>query len=192
MNRVLLALVIFWLAGCATEDPAITSQTTELLLIQPPANFKRIYQLNSANSRMSDFIPDEESVAEWSTRLTLESFSDLVDADPIGMLQGEVEQDQDRCNFVQNFNLFSGLENNYATSVRLYMCGENAFAKRGEIKLIKAIQGNDFFYLIKLLKRLDPFTKNQPDIAQEEIAAWSAYLRQVSLCDTAREEHPCP
>ena len=62
------------------------------------------------------------------------------------------------------------LENDYQTSVRLFLCGENSFTHRGEIKLIKAIRGNDYLYSVRIVRRTPPFDANEEEIRKEEVA----------------------
>lgn len=167
-------------------------ESSEQLLAKPPDDWKLIYQLNNPSARLSDFVPPQETAFEWTTKLSFESSRVLVDSDPIQVLLAEADLDQKNCRFVQHFNLFSGLENNFPASVRLFLCGENTLVKKGEVKMIKAIAGNDYFYLIRILKRIEPFDVDKPEFAKAEVAEWSSYIRNISLCDPGKPEHPCP
>lgn len=175
-----------------TTNPVPGLESSEQLLAKPPADWKLIYQLHNTSTRLSDFVPPQETDSEWTSKLSFESFKKLVDSDPIEVLLAEVNRERKDCSFVQHFNLFSGLENNFPSSVRLFLCGENTSINKGEVKMIKAIAGNDYFYLIKIVKRIEPFNVDQPEFAKEEIAAWSTYIRSISLCDPGKVEHPCP
>ena len=138
-----------------------------------------------------DYVPIGETRTDWNAKLTFESFTSLPDSDPVEMLAHEVLRDVDRCTFVQHFELFSGLENNYPTSVRLIMCGKNETTKKGEIKIMKAIQGKQYAYLIRLVSRIEPFEVNAPDFSSQIVATWSTYLKGITLCDSAKPDHPC-
>ena len=166
-------------------------QTTEVLRASPPANWHQIYQLNEEVVRLADFVPPGQTNLDWKTKLSFESHSDLVDLDPIEILLSEAKKSEEKCTFIQHFNLFSGYENNYPTSLRLIMCGENENLKQGELSMLKVIKGNDFLYIIRFLKRIEPFKVNQPDVEKAEIATWSDYLRKITLCNSADSEHPC-
>jgi hypothetical protein len=199
-SRIIFAsILILSMSACSTNSKHKSAsesgaglESSEQLLAKLPPNWQLIYQFNNTSTRLSDFIPPGETETNWTTRLSFESFEELVDSDPIEILLGEVVRDQKNCSFVQHFNLFSGLENNFPASVRLFLCGENNLDDRGEVKLIKAIAGNDYFYLIRILKKIEPFDLDQPEFAKQEVAGWSNYLRQISLCDPTRPEHPCP
>lgn len=169
----------------------LASETQEVLIATPPSNWNQIYQLNQTVVRLADFVPPNETTLNWQTKLSFESHRDLVDFDPIEILLSEAKKSEEKCTFIQHFNLFSGLENNYPTSLRLIMCGENENLKRGELSMLKVIQGDDFLYIIRFLKRIEPFKLNQPDVEKPEIATWSDYLRKIRLCNPANDMHPC-
>ncbi|XOV87126.1 MAG: hypothetical protein ACFHX7_19520 [Pseudomonadota bacterium] len=179
------------LTACTTTPDAISS--SEQLLIQPPAGWKQVYQFNNSETRLADFVPPDESALIWQEKLSLESHARLKTTDPIEILLAEVRRLQDTCTFVQHFNLFAGLENDYPTSVRLIMCGENRSLAKGEVSLNKAIQGEDYLYIIRLTRRVPPFEPHQPEVRDEEVADWATFMQRVSLCNPDRgNAHPCP
>ncbi len=194
---LLLSLIVL-LSSCAsqsdnaTETPDTRNETGERLLGTPPKDWVNVFQLNNDNTRLTDFIPPDQSKSDWSTKLSFEAHTtEVLSIDPIELLFSEAETDQSRCNSVTHYNIFSGLENYYQTSVRLFLCGENSFTNRGEIKLIKAIRGNDYLYSVRIVRRTPPFDTNEEEIRKEEVALWATYLRKISVCDGS-PDHPCP
>lgn len=194
---VLLTLLVL-LSSCAnqpdsiSEIPAAKIETGERLLARQPKDWVTVFQLKNDSTRLTDFVPPEQTKSNWSTKLSFEAHTtEELSLDPIELLFSEAETDQSRCNFVRHYNVFSGLENNYQTSVRLFICGENAFTNRGEVKLIKAIRGNDYLYSVRIVRRIPPFDVNEEEITKEEVALWSTYLRTISVCDGS-PRHPCP
>ena len=141
--------------------------------------------------RLADFIPAEEDVKAWRTKLSIEAHQGLDDIDPISALFGEIQNASDVCTNFSHSNLFSGIENGYPTSVRLMECGENAHSSKGEISIIKAVQGNAYFYFVRLLRRTEPFTDSTEAIQKSEIAAWSTYLKGITVCDKDISDHTC-
>ena len=107
------------------------------------------------------------------------------------MLIDVISKDSQRCNFVQHANLFSGLENNYPTSVRLYLCDRSSITEKDEIKIVKATQGKHYFYVIRIVSRIAPFEEDMSNFSKDVIATWSTYLRGITLCDDAQSLHPC-
>ena len=175
-----------------SDNETEQKRTGEILLATPPKDWISIFQLKNDSTRLTDFIPPGQSKNNWSTKISFEARStETLSLDPIELLFLEAEADQSRCNRVSHYNIFSGLENNYQTSVRLFLCGENTFTHRGEIKLIKAIRGDGYLYSVRIVRRTPPFDVNKEDITQQEVALWSTYLRKISVCDGSTE-HPCP
>lgn len=186
-------------AACAVSQPegqapgdAPTVVAGEQLLASPPPEWELSYQLNTGNTRLVDYLPPGETSADWETRLSFESHQNLTDMDPLEALQAEADKSQETCERFSNFNLFSGMENNYPTSTRLMMCARNAFINKGEVTMLKVIQGNDYLYVIRLRKRVPPFAEGEPEISKEEVAGWSTYLSSISVCDNSRDSYPCP
>lgn len=188
------------LAGCASssdipapaEAPEAAQATSEKLLVRPPDDWQLAYQFNNDKVRLVEFVSPEETRLEWTTKVTFESHAHLAGADPIDIMMAEVVRLQEPCDFVQHFNVFSGFENNYPTSARLMMCGFHEHLEQGQIELIKVIQGSDYLYVVRITRKLPQFKVNEPDIDDREIASWSDYLKRISLCDPATEDHPCP
>ena len=188
---VLLALI----AGCATDAPVeMTSEvvTAEHLLAEPPAGFNLVYQFNNGDTRLAEFVPKGETGIEWDTKVFFESNGQFAESDPIDILMAEVARLKENCNFVNHYNLFSGYENAYPTSVRLILCGNNSLLEKGELSLAKVIQGDQFLYVIRIVRRLPPFEADQAEIAPQEVAIWSEYLSHIKLCNTGDQAHACP
>lgn len=203
----ILALLGLLATHCATDpgergerlitQPPATWQSKdadkpgERLIAQPPATWQSVFTLNSDRSRFAEFIPADEEKGDWTTKITFESFMRPDSSDPIEILLQEADRYREKCKFVQHFNLFSGLENGYPTSFRLIMCSASNFSGKGEVLMLKAIQGDVYFYILKLLKRVAAFEPQQPDISEGEIAQWATYFKLLIVCNDS-EDHPCP
>lgn len=195
---ITLSYIVYFLSACVSEgnistlDSTIES-TTETLIAQAPADWQHIFELNNGDTRLSDFIPPGESEDNWTTKLSFESHTQLTDIDPIAIMMGEISKKNEICKNIDHSNLFSGLENNYPTSVRLILCGENAHTSLGEVSLTKGIQGLDYFYIIRIEKKVPIFEKGKPEFTENEIAEWSSYLKRIVLCDLDEtRDHACP
>lgn len=186
MKPLLLTIMICLTALSAVAEPSVN----ERLIAEPPQKWHQIYSLNTDKTRLVDFVPENESREEWKTKLSYESHQTLTEVDPISILMGELDQVQQNCEDIESFNLFSGVENNYPTSVRLTFCGENAHTGEGEITISKAIQGTEYLYIIKLLHRVEAFTGNKDVVTEQQMASWSDYFGQIRVCDDSTE-HPC-
>jgi hypothetical protein len=177
-------------AGAAKDE---AFDDTERLLAQPPKGWPAVFASNRPGVRIAEYVPPGESASEWTEKLSFESFGGEPLPDPIGLLV-EIARDQEAtCTGFSDRNTFSGLENGYPTSVRLFVCRNNSLTQKGQITLVKAIQGAKQVYVITHAQRVPPIESDAVlPIAQEDMARWSRYLGAISLCDSADEAHPCP
>ncbi len=200
MNKAYLTPLILALSCCAdTEAPSAPEQsaprpTGEHLIAVPPEGWLRTSQTDTVGLRMTEFVPADPRDAQGHETLSFESLTGDPLPDPIEFLTTMGDGASDSCEGFNHYNTFSGLENNYPTSVRLFVCDRNLETDQGEVTLIKAIQGSDYFYVItrtRQIVQLDP-EHTAPPIPDEEMAAWSLYMRGISVCDPRVEDHPCP
>jgi len=171
----------------------------EQLLATAPEGWQQGFATNRPGLRLATFVPGDDSIGDWEDKVTFESFSDAPLPDPIDFVN-DISADQSAgCEKLVHYNIQSGLENNYPTSVRLLVCTQSKQTQTGRVSLIKAIQGNDYFYAVTRAKRIAPIREvidedeeQAPPISDAEMAQWSTYMRTITVCDTLRAEHPCP
>lgn len=190
---VLAVVLLTACTGTQSKPPPFTF-VGERLIADIPDTWQNILTLETENAWYADFIPPGQTREDWQTQLSFETFAQAqssLDSDPLDILVAEGQEDEDRCEYVQHFNVFTGYENNYETAVRLFLCGENAFVGRGEVKLIKVIRGNHLVHAISLTQRVEPFTREDQAVSERVVADWSQYLNGIRLCD-GTTEHPCP
>ena len=203
-------LIGYGLVGCSGEKSGPTSTATpaaptraaappdtspEHLLAQPPAGWQQNFHTEGPGIRMVEYVPANTETAEWTDKLSFESFSDPPLPDPIELLKSIADDQRKTCDKFSDYDTFSGLENDYPTSVRLFICYENKLTKKGQLTLVKTIKGDSHFYVITRAKRLPPIqsTADAPEPAvAKAVAEWSAYLRAISVCNDTDERHPCP
>lgn len=187
------ALLAGVLVGCSPQGSPADNRTDtsgEHLLGQAPAGWKPVSANTTSTMRIAEFAPASPA-DEPAEKMTFESVKGDPLPDPIEFVRGLGDEQSKHCERYDHFNIYSGLENNYPTSVRLLTCAQHALTGKGEVTLIKAIQGNDSFYIISRTRRVPPFEDDNP-LAEEEIGAWALHLRTLSLCDPSRPGHPCP
>ncbi len=214
MQLIPLTISLLLLIGCATtsaqetsnqetsdqeasnqetseQEEAPLTQSGERLMATPPSGWQRIYQFNNQKLRISEFIPAEEKGKAWTIKLAFESNkAEAIEIDPLDLLQVDTDYARKNCRETQLFNVYAGYENEYETAVQMLICTENISQQMGEIALIKAIRGNEYYYVIRLVRRVPPFKPGEHNLEEKEIALWSRYLSQMYVCDDS-EKHPC-
>ena len=192
--------------GGRAEPPPIAPVTGEVLLASAPQGWVESGTLISPVMRMAEFVPEEQAATEAQgdetpaaedrpahlDRLTIESQSGDPLPDPIDFALSLSRDLARRCEGFSDFNIMSGTENNYATSVRLLVCPRYKDQPLGEVLMIKAIQGREYFYTVTRGRRLPAFETEEQPLTAQTTAEWSAYLKTVGVCDPRWPEHPCP
>ena len=206
-----LLLAVAMLPGCGTSDPASgrhddsadtpgsaavaaerndpVPQEGELFLASPPPGWKETGAMRTPALRMAEYGPVEET-ANRLERITFEAQGGEPLPDPIGFVLGVSRDLDERCNDMQDINISSGYENGYPTSVRLMICPKFKDSHHGQVVMAKAIQGNEKFYVITRRLQVPPM-EGDP-LTAPDMAAWTVHLKQIRVCDTRSDEHPCP
>jgi hypothetical protein len=178
------------LAACAAERNA--EAEGELLIAAPPAGWTEISALNQGNLRIAEYVDSEQVTPDRIDSVRFESQASSPLPDPIDFLLGMKEDLREQCRGIRDFPIFSGFENGYPTSVRLLLCRQKGDPPRGEVRMIKAIQGTEQFYIVSRSRSTAPFAPEEEPMSVEDMALWSRWIGGVSLCDTRGTEHPCP
>ncbi len=144
---------------------------------------------------MVEYLPEDPGDGDWVEKVSFESFSAEDLPDPIEFVTGIANDQAAACENFEHFNIRSDEENGYPTTVRFMSCPESSLVGMGQVTLIKAIRGNDRFYVITRAKRVPVPVEGEKvkPISDAQMALWSTYLRAVSVCDAGLGDvHPCP
>jgi hypothetical protein len=202
VKRCSAFLLIGLLAACSPEKTATPAAPQpplptgpEQLLADAPTNWQQSFRTEGPGIRMVEFAPANADSKDWTDKVSFESFSGTPLPDPIELLTSIASDQRKTCNKFTDHETFSGLENGYPTSVRLFICDVNPLTNKGQLTLVKTIKGDQNFYVITRARRTAPI---QPDpdgkmpAEAKTIAEWSLYLHAISACNTADSAHPCP
>ena len=179
--------------GTETATPSATPPASEeTLLLQPPPAWLRIEEQASEAFRLAEYVPAGQDKDDWNDRIFVEANALKPLPDPISFLEAMGAELKTECTDSNHNNIHSGIENGYPTSVRLLICNKSNLSARSEVSLIKAIQGEDFFYVVSRARRSDALQNDAPPLSQKEMAEWSLYMRSIKVCDPRSDDHPCP
>lgn len=181
------------------EHGSGTPVSGEVLLADPPVGWVESGTLTSPVLRMAEFVPAEEAdraasepEAAVRDRVTFEAHAGQPLPDPIDFVLALSRDLAQRCTGFTEFNIMSGLENNYPTSVRLMICPRYRERQSGEVLMIKAIRGREYFYTVTRGRRLPAFAAEEQVLSPATMATWSTYLKAIGVCDPRSPEHACP
>jgi len=172
-----------------TQPPAeITESGTGLenenLLAGLPEGFKVDYQGKENNFVISEMVPEGESVNDWTTLITVEIFLGEKNTTPEQYQQTLTERWFGACENSGTHPVADGAENGYNFILWQLYCPVNSSTQKPELTYLKAIQGNDSFYLVQVAFRYQP--------TEEDVTHWIEYLKKVQVCDSRIPEQACP
>jgi len=190
------------LSACSDNERATDSKTStanspaekpvaETLLLEVPPAWLEVTSQGSDTFKLAEFVPAGQDKESWSDKLFVESNALQPLPDPIVFLEAMGSELKTECEGSSDANVHSGKENGYEISVRLLICNKNLNSARGEVSLIKAIRGNNNFYVISRWRRSEPLQTDSSPLSDKEMGEWSLYMRSIKLCDATSETHPC-
>ena len=174
---LLLALALAAVAPAAAIEG-------ENLLAPMPDDFKVGYHDANDSEAMAEYVPDAETVDNWSRMVTVQIFHKLKGADADVFAGNLAKGWRGACPGGDGRKLTSGVENGYAFSLWAFECPLNPETGKPETMWLKATSGADSLYGVQYAYR---------SAANEARAAAAlSYLKAVSVCDKRHIERPCP
>ena len=163
---------------------ALAQLKNENLLELMPSGFKVGYQTSHDGMNMQEWVPEGETVENWSEMVTTQIFLGRKNLDTAQFLNAIGQRWLKDCAGSKPDTIHTGNANGYPVSMLLLQCPLNPQTGKPEVTLFRAIKGNDSFYIVQRAVRSVP-TKDQ-------LAKMAQFLGSVNVCDTRAPEHPCP
>ena len=165
------------------------------ILMQPMLKgYKLGWQNINSERNWQEYVPEGETVDNWTTMVTTQIFFKMAQTTPPEFLQGMAHRCGVACpnamldTFLPNMpkpaGMYSAQSNGYPISMMFLRCPENPQTHKPENTLVRAIQGKDSFYVVQYAFKFEP---TQPQIGEA-----MDYLKTVIACDTRTTDHPCP
>jgi hypothetical protein len=151
----------------------------ETLLFAPPKNFKIGHHDDRIGS-LTEFVPNGQTVEDWTEMLTVQVFRNLKEGDPAAFLQNIGSQWLHACPETPKDTIRSGQVNGYPVSMLVLKCPKSPSAGKPETAVFRVIKGKDALYSVQHAWRTVP-----SDEAQQALA-------KSTVCDTRDPSHPCP
>ena len=161
-----------------------TGMENENLLVEVPTGFKIDYQAEQNNMVINEMVPQNESVNDWTTMVTVQIFLGETNTTPEQYQETMTQSWFNACQDSESYPVANGDENGYNFVLWQLYCPLNPSTQKVEYTYMKAIQGKDSFYLVQVAVRHEP--------SSDEITQWMNYLREVQVCDTRIPERACP
>ena len=175
-----LALLPVLLAAPAIAAPL----EGENLLAPLPPGFVLGYEAAKDGQAIHEYVPTGETVDNWSTILTVQSFSGIAGTDPDAFAKLVADGWLGACPDGSAAKAGGGEVNGYPATIWDLTCPLNAQTGKPETARLKAIGGSDALYSVQYGYRETP--------SDERAALAAKFLETVSLCDTRSTDRACP
>jgi hypothetical protein len=176
-------MVCALLASPLLASAALAQLVDENLLVALPAGYKVGFQTQKNNMVMTEYVPAAQTVDDWTDMVTVQVFHHLK-ATPEAFKASLEKGWFGACSGATSNPVVSDVENGYPALVWFLTCPKNPSTGKPEWTWLKALQGNDSFYVVQKAFRFDP--------PKDQIVQWVGYLRSVKVCDARIPDRACP
>ena len=155
----------------------------ENLLVGMPQGFKVGFSDSRNGMNMQEWVRAGETVQNWTEMVTIQIFLGRRDLQPTQFLSSMQKRGSDACKDRTGTSIATGKVNGYESSSILLRCPLLASTGNPETTMVKAIKGNDSFYVVQRAVRAAP--------TSERLETIKEYVERVSVCDSRLPSRPC-
>jgi hypothetical protein len=166
-----------------SDQPAGGLENENLLAVLPEG-FEVDYQAEQNNQTITEMVPEGETVEDWSNMVTVQVYLGEKSITPQQVQETLTSSWFNACENSETYPVADGTENGYNFVLWQLYCPVNPSTGKVEYTYMKAIAGNDSFYLVQIAFRYEP--------TEADITQWMQYLKKVLVCDSRIPEQACP
>jgi hypothetical protein len=161
----------------------------ENLVTKIPSGYELGFQQETDQAKMMEFIPEGESVEDWSEMITIQLFHPAnKNAKFYESLDSSVKH---ACENGSTHVTATREENGYPVQVFQMYCPTNLKTGMGEVTFLKTIEGKDKFYVVQKAWRTEKYSEDDIPMTEEDFAKWIRFLKDVYVCDSRVESRKC-
>lgn len=169
MSKLFPTLLILLYVPFAAAEPA--PKGTEQLRFYVPKGYKVAYENSNKSQSILEIIEKSETLKNWTRMITIQIFKDGKNYQPEKFILSMASLAKKQCGNVQVVPVKTGQQNGYNFSQKIILCNPNKQTNKSELMNIKAIKGNDLFYVAQVANRVN--------IDRNEMRKWGMYLRNT-------------
>lgn len=168
------------LLGCA---PAAQVQANDVFLHDAPVGFKLVKERRRENDTVFEYIPEVETVDDWTEHARVSIVSGLQHISPIRHSERIAADWLKMCPEGSAENLGEKYVNGYPSVTWIVRCPGSS-PRDSQYVVAYTTQGKDALYNVAYT-----FLR---DIGEPELSKALSYINSVALCDQQDPNHPCP
>ena len=190
MKRAAVALALFFGVVVASE-PAHAVNSGENFIVTMIKGFKLGNHQNTNKVLLNEYIPEGETVQNWTKMITVLIFLGRKDIEVKNYLGLMTQGFASACQKMATGK--PALENirGYEAGTIILACTREKKTGKGSLTLVRVYKGNDSFYVIQRAWRGAPFQSTELLVSKDEINSWVAHFNRIYVCDTRSAKHAC-
>lgn len=182
-----IAIILMGATAAAEDKPA----SGERLLVTVPEGWEKGFHDREGMLARADYLPVGQDQDEAKEMLSAQIMFGLTGTKPEQILGRLADEAQKRCQIFDAQPMQMGEDVAYDSLGIMVLCGKNSGSGTGELILVRAIAGNDNFYLVqKIWKTLTYELSSDIPVSFDERKKWLDYLASIKVCDL--KKNTCP
>ena len=187
----LLAYNAYAYAGQGDSAVLIGGKGEFYLAALPPGWGKRA-EAADALGHHGDWLPEGQSLADWTDRMTLQVVPQLAGEPPRDFLDRMANLRAETCEAMFATEVESAPVNGFPAGFRIIACTRDKRTGTGEVRLLRVVTGESALYVIQRTFRVAPFAPNTFPVAGDALDAARAALEYGFACRRGSTGRPCP
>jgi hypothetical protein len=163
-------------------EQSYAQSPAEFIQFQIPNNYKSVTKSQKPKFEVQEFIPQSESLQNWTEMLTVQTFYEMKVAPKEFQMQ-LASSFKSACKSSAMYPVADSLETGYVASVAIHACEYADKRPQDEITLVKIIKGKNALYVVQKVFRFQP----DPAIINQ----WTLYLKNIRICGTTSSDSGC-
>ncbi len=139
-----------------------------------------------------DWLPEGQSLADWTDRMTLQVVPQLAGEPPRDFLDRMANLRAETCEHMFATEVESAPVNGFRAGFRIIACTRDKRTGTGEVRLLRVVTGESALYVIQRTFRVAPFAPATFPVAGDALDAARAALEYGFACRRGSTGQPCP
>lgn len=185
----LLLACVSSMASAYTPPPDITPFQGENLLVSVPDGWTQVTATTKGAMVMSEWVPNGQTADNWQQMITVQVCHGLGHVSPktfVEAMNRDVQSQVEQGTFQQQ-TLDMPANTKYPSFGVAWLSGKVKSTGKGEITLIRAIQGKDSLYVIQKAWRQAPFKHvDRLEVTPEALQKGVEFLKEAKVVDSRK------
>ena len=164
----------------------------EFYLAALPPGWGKRAEAADALGHHGDWLPEGQSLADWTDRMTLQVVPELAGEPPRDVLDRMANLRAETCERMFATEVESAPVNGFPAGFRIIACTRDKRTGTGEVRLLRVVTGESALYVIQRTFRVAPFAPETFPVVGDALYAARAALEYGFACRRGSTERPSP